>query len=129
MRLGAQGEVVEPLDEASAVRALGTLAAAGITSVAVCLLHSYANPQHEQAIQKIARERFPQLRISLSSDIVREFREFERSSTTAINAYVKKPMEAHLDGLAARIHSPAPEGPALSRATVMTVSPLSSSSV
>jgi N-methylhydantoinase A len=84
-------------------RRSGALAAAGITSVAVCLLHSYANPQHEQAIQRIARERFPQLRISLSSEIVREFREFERSSTTAINAYVKKPMETHLDGLAARL--------------------------
>jgi N-methylhydantoinase A len=102
-RINAKGEVVEPLDDASAVHALEALAAAGITSVAVCLLHSYANPQHEQAIQKIAGERFPQLRISLSSDIVREFREFERSSTTAINAYVKKPMEAHLDGLAARL--------------------------
>lgn len=99
-RTNANGEIVEPLDEDSVERALQQLQSEGITSVAVCLLHSYANPAHEKKIKQIAEQKFPAIRISLSSDIVREFREFERTSTTAINAYVKKPMETHLDGLA-----------------------------
>lgn len=99
-RLNAQGGVEVPLDVESVRDALSRLQADGIRSVAVCLLHSYVNPVHEQQVKQIAAEEFPGLAISISSEIVREFREYERSSTTAINAYVMRSMRDHLDDLA-----------------------------
>ncbi len=80
--------------------ALGRLAEMGARSIAVCLLHSYANPVHEQRIAAIARADYPTLTISLSSEVAREFREYERTSTTAINAFVVMPIVEHLNGLA-----------------------------
>lgn len=87
-RLYASGEVLKPLDERSATAAIGTLKAAGVTSVAVCLLHAYANPAHEEALGRILRQRFPEAYVSLSHEILREFREYERTSTTVLNSYV-----------------------------------------
>jgi N-methylhydantoinase A len=112
-RMGADGSVVQPLDESE----IRTLAAAirdrGIRSVAVCLLHSYRNSAHEKAIEAIFREVAPDLTLSLSSDVAPEIREFERLSSTVLNAYVKpfigsyfRSLEAELHriGLSARIH-------------------------
>ncbi|WP_374618757.1 hydantoinase/oxoprolinase family protein [Devosia sp.] len=104
-RMLASGEVEIPLDETSARDALTKLHRDGIRSVAVCLLHAYVNPAHERQIKAIAESEFPDLSISLSSDIVREFREYERSSTTAINAYVLRSMRDHLDDLAGALKS------------------------
>jgi N-methylhydantoinase A len=93
-RLNAKGEVLVPID-VEAVRALGErLRALGITSVAVCLLHAYANPVHEEAAGRVLREAFPDLFVTLSHEILREFREYERTSTTVLNAYVG-PRVAH----------------------------------
>lgn len=102
-RINAKGGIETPLDEASAIEALATLARNGVTSVGVCLLHAYVNPAHEEQIRRIAAERFPELTLSLSSEIVREFREYERSSTTAINAYVRRSMGDHLDDLGEKL--------------------------
>lgn len=99
-RMLASGAIETPLDEASVRDALAKLHGDGIRSVAVCLLHAYVNPDHERRIKAIAKSEYPDLSISLSSDIVREFREYERSSTTAINAYVLRSMRDHLDDLA-----------------------------
>jgi N-methylhydantoinase A len=104
-RINAKGEIETPLDVGSVIEALGQLRSAGINSVAVCLLHAYVNPLHEQRIKEIAAQHFPSISISLSSDIVREFREYERSSTTAINAYVLRSMHDHLDDLARSLKS------------------------
>lgn len=98
-RVDFAGNVIEPLDESSVIEALERLVASGVTSVAVCLLHAYANPVHEESIRRIAGERHPELIVSLSSAIVRQFREYERGSTTAINAYVAEPLRKHLDRL------------------------------
>lgn len=98
-RVSAQGDVIEALDEDATVRALDDLVEQGIESVAVCLLNAYVNPVHEQRIKALAGERHPQISISLSSDIIREFREFERTSTTVVNAYVMLPLHAHLMSL------------------------------
>jgi N-methylhydantoinase A len=87
-RLYATGEVLTPLDEASAITAINGLKAAGVESIAVCLLHSYANPTHEKRLGEILREQFPDAYVSLSHEILREFREYERTSTTVLNAYV-----------------------------------------
>ena len=95
-RLNARGEVLAPLDE-SAVRALGArLAAEGIESVAVCFLHAYANPAHEQAAGRILRSAQPELFVTLSHEILREYREYERASTTVLNAYVGPQTRAYL---------------------------------
>jgi N-methylhydantoinase A len=102
-RINARGEVELPLDEDSVRRTLGDLQAAGIRTVAVCLLHSYINPAHERELKEFAQREFPDLAISVSSEIVREFREYERASTTAINAYVMRSMRDHLDDLAATL--------------------------
>jgi N-methylhydantoinase A len=88
-RLDATGAVLDPLDERSALAALAQLAEAGIESVAICLLHSCANPSHEARLAALARERFPALEVSVSSEVSPEVREFERTSTVVVDAYVK----------------------------------------
>jgi N-methylhydantoinase A len=87
-RLYATGEVLKPLDEQSAEATIGALKAAGVESVAVCLLHAYANPVHERRLGELLRQRFAGTYVSLSHEILREFREYERTSTTVLNAYV-----------------------------------------
>lgn len=98
-RIAHDGTILTPLDEDEVRRALDELAAAGVRTVAVCLLNSYANPLHERRIREIACETCPDLLLSLSCDVAREFREFERSSTTAINAFVTGPIGNHLNAL------------------------------
>ncbi|MDP2601053.1 MAG: hydantoinase/oxoprolinase family protein [Deltaproteobacteria bacterium] len=87
-RLYATGEVLKPLDEQSADATIGALKAAGVESIAVCLLHAYANPVHERRLGELLRQRFADVYVSLSHEILREFREYERTSTTALNSYV-----------------------------------------
>ncbi len=112
-RLDAKGDVLTPLDEES-VRAVGRkVLAEGISAIAVCFLHSYANPAHEAAAGKILREMCPDLFVTLSHEILREFREYERTSTTVLNAYVGprvakylKTLETHMgeNGFDGAIH-------------------------
>jgi len=88
-RTAADGAELAPVDEGE-VRALAArLREAGAESVAVCLLHSYAHPAHEEEIGRILREELPGVAVSLSSEILREQREYERSATTVVNAYVR----------------------------------------
>jgi N-methylhydantoinase A len=87
-RLYASGEVLKSLDETSAADAISALRAAAVESVAVCLLHSYANTAHEQRLGQLLRQQFPEAYVSLSHEILREFREYERTSTTVLNSYV-----------------------------------------
>ena len=93
-RLYATGEVLTPLDENSATATIGALKAAGVESVAVCLLHAYANAAHEQRLGELLRQQFPEAYVSLSHEILREFREYERTSTTVLNSYVG-PLVSH----------------------------------
>jgi len=87
-RMNAAGEVLVPLDPA-AIENLGQeLAAQGVEAVAVCFLHSYANPAHEVAAGEVLRRRWPALFVTSSHEILREFREYERTSTTVLNAFV-----------------------------------------
>lgn len=101
-RVTASGAVLEPVD-LDEVRAIGArLAEEGIGCVAVCLLHAYRNPTHEQQVAAALREVMPDALISLSHDILPEFREFERMSTTAMNAYLQERMSGYLSRLSAR---------------------------
>lgn len=102
-RMDHKGNVVVALDEASVITALERLAASGVESIAVCLLHAYVNPAHERRIAELAARICQDIDVSLSSDVVREFREYERTSTTCINAFIKRPIREHLSSLAQRI--------------------------
>ncbi|HEY3639770.1 MAG TPA: hydantoinase/oxoprolinase family protein [Xanthobacteraceae bacterium] len=87
-RMLASGEVHVPLKRASVEEACRFLAEAGVESVAVCFLHSYSNPEHERVAGEIVRSLLPDAYLSLSHEILREYREFERISTTVVNAYI-----------------------------------------
>jgi N-methylhydantoinase A len=87
-RLYASGEVLRSLDEQSATEAIEALQTAEVESVAVSLLHAYANAAHEQRLGQLLAQRFPDAYVSLSHEILREFREYERTSTTVLNSYV-----------------------------------------
>jgi len=102
-RVMHDGTVLTPLDPTSVTAAAEALVGEGVRSIAVCFMHAYANPAHERQARDIVAARWPELLVSLSSDIVREFREYERTSTTVLNAYVKGPMADHLDRLKAAL--------------------------
>ncbi len=87
-RLDVHGRVEKALDPAEVERVLDRLLAEKIDALAVCLLHSYANPAHEMLIAEIARRKAPDLTLSVSAEVLPEIREYERTSTTVINAYV-----------------------------------------
>ena len=87
-RVLASGEVREKLRPGSVEAACAALKGEGVDAVAVCFLHSYVNPEHERAAGEIVRAALPDAYLSLSHEILREYREFERMSTTVVNAYI-----------------------------------------
>ncbi|OGK89117.1 MAG: hypothetical protein A2X50_10295 [Candidatus Rokubacteria bacterium GWF2_70_14] len=104
-RLDADGSVLVPLDLASVERALDGALAAGAEALAVCLLHSYVNPAHERAVADAAKGRRPGTPVSCSAEVVAEYREFERFSTTVLNAYLQPLMDEYLTGLEERLRA------------------------
>jgi 5-oxoprolinase (ATP-hydrolysing)/N-methylhydantoinase A len=95
-RLDRDGRAVAPLDPDEVRAAVRRLVDDGIEAVAVCFLHSYANPAHEQAARALIEREFPNLFVSLSSDVVAELREYPRAVTTCANAYVQPLMDRYL---------------------------------
>ena len=98
-RIAADGSVVEELDEDEVRRAVDELIAEGVQSVTVGFLNSYVNPTHERRARDIAREAHPELPISISSDLVSEYREYERTLTAVLNAYAQPQVIRYVDGL------------------------------
>lgn len=98
-RLDAGGKVLQPLDLEGLDRAIDELAAAKIEAVAVCFLHAYRNPQHERVAGERLRRRLPAAHVSLSCDVLPEMLEFERTSTTVVNAYVAPLIARYLERL------------------------------
>jgi N-methylhydantoinase A len=98
-RMSADGHAITPLDEASVANAIDQLVAAGIASVAVVFLHSYRNPAHELLCERIILERHPNLSVSLSHRIANEWREYERTSTTVVNAAIAPTVRSYLSEL------------------------------
>ena len=97
-RMGPHGEVVVELDESTARdRIRRALEGAGYESIAICFLNSYANPAHERRVAAMVSERFPGAGIICSCDVTREFREYERASTTALAAYVQPVIDRYLE--------------------------------
>jgi len=102
-RIYASGEVRERLDAASVKAACETLAKAGVDAVAICFLHSYANPTHEQEAGRIVEATLPKAYVSLSHEILREYREYERISTTVVNAYIGPTVGGYVRNLQSRL--------------------------
>lgn len=98
-RLDHEGTVVEPLDDEAVRRASREIAAEGIDTVAIVLLHSYANPAHERRAAEIVRAEHPKALVSISSDILPVFREYERCVTTLLNAYVMPAVSTYVERL------------------------------
>src|SRR5580704_1647731 len=110
-RVNAQGEIETPLDEASVERAVKFLVAEGVEAIAVCLLHSYLNPAHEERVKEIVARLAPAATLCISAEVLPVINEYERTSTTVINAYVRPIVERYLNrliGEASRIAGDAP---------------------
>ena len=102
-RMRVDGSVSTPLDE-DALDAIGErLAAEGVEAVAVCLLHSYANPDHERRCAERITKKLPHVTVTSSAEVLPEFREYERFSTTALNAYVAPRMRRYLGDLRSKL--------------------------
>ncbi|WP_174802981.1 hydantoinase/oxoprolinase family protein [Martelella limonii] len=102
-RMDARGNVVTPLDEAAAAALIEDLCGSGIEALTISLMHSYANPAHEQRLRAMVLERFPDMHVSLSSDILPEFREYDRAITTVMNDYVRPIMTRYLSRIENRL--------------------------
>jgi N-methylhydantoinase A len=111
-RVDAAGAVLRDLDE-DAVREAGRILVEehGLASLAVCFLHSYANPEHEQRAARVLRAAYPGIEVSVSSDITREYREFERTSTAVLDAYIKPVLHDYLGSLEAGLADAGLAGP------------------
>jgi N-methylhydantoinase A len=102
-RLAADGTVLVPLDEAAVTQAAETLRQAGVEAVAICFLHAWRDPRHERAAKAILARLLPDAYLSVSSEVLPEFREFDRFSTTVLNGFVGPRMARYLDRLLGRV--------------------------
>ena len=112
-RMAADGSVVRPLDEGSVAAALDVLAKADVEAVAICLLNSYVNGRHEAEVERLVRERLPEAAVSRSSAVLPLIREYDRTSTTVINAYLQPVMGDYLGRLAAALQAAGSRAPIL----------------
>ncbi|MEU0565639.1 hydantoinase/oxoprolinase family protein [Nonomuraea sp. NPDC005983] len=105
-RLDHLGEEVRPFSEEQAVETARWFRARGITAIGVCFLHAYANPEHERRMRDVLAREHPEAVVSLSSDVLREYREYERSVTTLVDAAVKPAMRGYIANLSSRLGMP-----------------------
>ncbi len=103
-RINFQGQVLSALDEDQCRAVVRTLKARNVETIAVCLLHSYVNPAHELRIKSIIAEEYPEAYISLSCEVNPVYREYERTSTTVLNAFVTPRIVEHLDDFKNRMY-------------------------
>ena len=96
-RIAYDGSEVTPLDEDGVRRAVASLRGKGVEAIAICMMHSYANPVHESRTAELVRELWPQAYVCASSDVLPEFREFERFATTSVNASLMPVMDRYLE--------------------------------
>ena len=102
-RLDARGQVVRELDENSVATAARYLRDQGVRSIGVCLLHSYLNSDHEERVEEIISRVYPEATISISSRVLREYREYERSVTTLVDAFVKEKVVRYISSINAQL--------------------------
>jgi N-methylhydantoinase A len=104
-RLDFTGAEVRPFDEESARAAAPWFKGQGINTLGVCFLHAYANPEHEERMRAVLHEEHPDAVVSLSSEVLREYREYERAMTTLVDAAVKPKLSAYVNNIKARLAS------------------------
>jgi 5-oxoprolinase (ATP-hydrolysing) len=104
-RTGAGGEVLLELDEEQATAAVDDLVERGIDSLAISLINAYAGPAHERRLRDIASRRHPHLSVSISSDVLPEFREYERTNVVVMNAYIRPRLSRYLEQLQSDLRS------------------------
>lgn len=102
-RLDFTGEEIEPFDEERAREVARWFRTQGVSTLGICLMHSYANPAHEQRMREILREEHPEAIVSVSSEVLREYREYERSMTTLVDAAVKPKLSRYVDNIKNRL--------------------------
>ncbi len=102
-RLDFRGTELRPFDEDAAVAVARWFRDQGVTTLGVCFLHSYADPGHERAMREVLRREHPDAVVSLSSDVLREYREYERSITTLVDAAVKPRVSTYVAGIRRRL--------------------------
>ena len=102
-RVDHRGEVLVPLDEEAARVAIRKLKEQGVEAIAVCFLFSFLNPTHERRVRELIAEEYPEAYVSLSSDVLPQVRDFERVSTTLVNAFVGPTLRGYLDKLQGRL--------------------------
>lgn len=112
-RISASGEVLTPLSESELWQLLEELEKEAVESVAVCTLHAYAFPQHENAVGDFLRTELPDVPVSLSSEVLPERKEYERTATTVVNAYVRPVMQRYLNAMRSGLGAMGIEGPLL----------------
>ncbi|MEV7803491.1 hydantoinase/oxoprolinase family protein [Microbispora sp. NPDC088329] len=105
-RLDHLGGEVRPFDEEQAAAVARWFRERGVTAIGVCFLHSYANPGHERRMREVLEREHPEAVVSLSSDVLREYREYERSVTTLVDAAVKPTMRRYIENLSERLGRP-----------------------
>ena len=98
-RIDAHGGVLIPLDQAEARRVIDQIVALEVESIAICLINSYVNPAHEESLARMIAEKHPGISVSVSSEILREVKEYERTATTVVNAYVAPIVGRYVDSL------------------------------
>ena len=104
-RVRSDGEVLKPLYPSEAQKVVRNLVGMGVESIAVCLINSFENPVHEKLLKKIIEEEAPGVSVSISFEVLPQIKEYERTSTTATNAYVKPLTGRYLSKLAKRLES------------------------
>jgi N-methylhydantoinase A len=104
-RVTFDGSVITPLDESDVVQAARRLREAGLESIAICFLHSYANPTHEQRAAELVRDAWPGVHLVTSEALIPEFREYERLTTTVLNAYLLPGMGDYLAEFSAAVRA------------------------
>ncbi|MGY1827074.1 hydantoinase/oxoprolinase family protein [Blastococcus sp. SYSU DS0541] len=109
-RIASDGAVVRPLDEDDVRAQLAKLQAAGIEALAVSLINSFADPAHERRVAELAAELLPGIPVSLSSDVLPELREYERTLTTVANGYVQPQVKRYVQNLAGQLRAGGVEG-------------------
>ncbi|MDQ6919693.1 MAG: hydantoinase/oxoprolinase family protein [Candidatus Dormibacteraeota bacterium] len=112
-RLDFRGSVLTPLDEEDARVAARWAREAGIAVIGICFLHSYANPVHERRMREVVLEEHPACVVSISSEVWPEYREYERTVTTLVDAFVKPHVSGYVERAAARLREQAPAAPLL----------------
>lgn len=95
-RMAYDGKIIEKMDEGEVLSLIETLKRNGIESIAICFLHSYKNQEHEKRVKALLKDRWPEVSVSISSEVLPQIEEYERTNTTIVNAYIKRVMEDYL---------------------------------